>query len=157
MPLPPALFSTTTCCFHTSVSFSAIRRAKMSAAWPGGNGTTKRTGLLGHGACAKAGAASAAPATPAKRIACRRVGLLRIKTPPLLRVQTSTGTGKRRRLTLDTITAKIDNAVSLQRSLGFVDIRSASQRPVRHRLHGAGPVSIRYFEDFKVGDRFTSA
>src|ERR1041384_2721895 len=31
-------------------------------------------------------------------------------------------------------------------------------RPARHSLHGAGPVSsIRYFEDFKVGDRFTSA
>src|SRR5262245_3398808 len=25
------------------------------------------------------------------------------------------------------------------------------------RLHGAGPMSIRYYEDFKVGDRFTSA
>ena len=26
----------------------------------------------------------------------------------------------------------------------------------RHRLHGAGPVTDRYYEDFKVGDRFVS-
>src|SRR5215212_8273654 len=54
MPPPPPLLSTTTCCFHMSVSFSAIRRAKMSAAWPGGNGTMKRTGFDGQGAWARA-------------------------------------------------------------------------------------------------------
>jgi hypothetical protein len=35
MPLAPVRFSTTTDCFHSGVSFSAIRRAAMSEAPPG--------------------------------------------------------------------------------------------------------------------------
>ena len=84
MPLPPALFSTTTCCFQTSVSFSAIRRAKMSAAWPGGNGTMKRTGLVGHGACARGARRDDSGAASPSASARRRVAIVIRILPEIL-------------------------------------------------------------------------
>src|SRR5882672_5621266 len=126
MPLPPALFSTITCCFHTSVSFSATRRAKMSAAWPGGNGTMKCTGLLGHGACASAGAARAAPAAPARRSRAGAWDWSTSTTPPQLSDDRLAQEGARdrdcRRLRLDTIAGKMGAAANLYGSMGFVDI-----------------------------------
>ena len=48
-------------------------------------------------------------------------------------------------------------ALSLYRSMGFVEIPPYYASPdSRHRLHGAGPVTDRYFEDFKKGERFIS-
>jgi acyl dehydratase len=41
--------------------------------------------------------------------------------------------------------------------MGFVDFLPCYPKPrARHRLHGADFVSDRYYEDFKVGDRFVS-
>ncbi|CFN80297.1 Uncharacterised protein [Bordetella pertussis] len=43
----PARFSTTMGCLRSAPSFSASARAKMSVAWPGGNGTSMRIGRSG--------------------------------------------------------------------------------------------------------------
>jgi hypothetical protein len=47
IPFAPGRFSTTTGCFHASLSFCATVRVMMSVAPPGGNGTTILTGLPG--------------------------------------------------------------------------------------------------------------
>ena len=56
---------------------------KMFVLPPAGKGTMSRTGLLGHGAWAMAGAASKAPAAPATASARRRVGFERISRLPI--------------------------------------------------------------------------
>jgi hypothetical protein len=43
VPAMPGRFSTRTCCFQRSPSFSAITRARMSVWLPAENGTTMRT------------------------------------------------------------------------------------------------------------------
>src|SRR5262245_15337044 len=73
MLLAPGLFSTTTGTDHFCPSFSAIRRAVMSEAPPGGLGTTSRRALDGYGACAQAtetvaSASSTIHAFPQKRL-----------------------------------------------------------------------------------------
>ena len=47
MPPPPGRLSTTTPWLHDCESLSATKRAKVSAAPPGGKGTSRRIGLLG--------------------------------------------------------------------------------------------------------------
>ena len=61
-----------------------------------------------------------------------------------------------RRLRLDTIAGKMAAAVSLCRSMGFVAIPPRYPSPAPPPLTGAGPVTDRYYEDFKVGNRFVS-
>ena len=53
LPLAPGLFSITTLCFDFTCSRSAISRMMMSGVAPAANGTTIRTGLVGH-SCATA-------------------------------------------------------------------------------------------------------
>src|SRR6185295_18204670 len=69
-PAPPR-FSITTCWPQIWVSFSPRRRAEISVAPPGGNGTMKRTGFCGQ-ACAaaplEASASSTAPRSLTKPI-----------------------------------------------------------------------------------------
>src|SRR5262245_39565625 len=57
-PAPPRL-STTTCCPHDSVILWATRRAMVSVAAPGANGTMMRIGRVGY--CASAACAAPAP------------------------------------------------------------------------------------------------
>jgi hypothetical protein len=47
LPPAPMRFSTITCCCHISDHLSAMSRAVKSAAPPGVNVTTMRTGLVG--------------------------------------------------------------------------------------------------------------
>src|SRR5574343_470617 len=47
-PLPPGRLSTTTDWPHFSVNFTPTWRINTSGAEPAGNGTTKRTGWVGH-------------------------------------------------------------------------------------------------------------
>jgi hypothetical protein len=54
LPPAPGLFSTTTGCFHLSLSFCAMTRASASEAPPGVCGTTMRTVFDGN-VCAAAG------------------------------------------------------------------------------------------------------
>jgi hypothetical protein len=46
-PPPPPRFSTITCWPQSAVNRSASMRENVSAACPGGKGTTMRTGLVG--------------------------------------------------------------------------------------------------------------
>ena len=46
LPAPPGRLSTTTCCFHASVSLAPISREE-NRSYLGANGTTRRIGLLG--------------------------------------------------------------------------------------------------------------
>ena len=170
-----------TCCFQMSVSFSAIRRAKMSAACPGGNGTMKRTGLLGQGACAERGRGQRAhrrrrPAPAPGDASCEsafvsslflsdKLARQKCLRPPRRTMPaTSRRPGPSHISSFPAPRARITVSDSTQsaakcsrgalRSMGFVDIPPLPA--ARHRLHGAGPVSDRYYEDFKVGDRFVS-
>ena len=56
LPLAPDLFSTTTPCGNAELKPSAMRRAMMSDPFPGGKGTTNRTGRDGGSNAAIAGA-----------------------------------------------------------------------------------------------------
>ena len=58
LPPAPGRFSILTCCPSDLVNCSAITRARMSVACPGGNPTRMRIGFDGH-ACACAGSANA--------------------------------------------------------------------------------------------------
>src|SRR2546421_5519416 len=51
-PAAPGRLSTITCWPHASESFCAAARASRSVVPPAGNGTTRRTGLVGYVACA---------------------------------------------------------------------------------------------------------
>src|SRR5207245_1653877 len=53
LPPAPGLFSTMNCCESCSASDCAIRRARMSIAWPAAKPTTMRTGCAGY-VCAAA-------------------------------------------------------------------------------------------------------
>src|SRR5260221_7958572 len=48
MPLAPGRFSTTSCWPRRSPTLGAMRRDMMSIVSPGGNGTIRRTGLVGQ-------------------------------------------------------------------------------------------------------------
>src|SRR5262245_5797056 len=72
-PPPPTRFSTWNCLPKAMVSASAWSRPMVSAAPPAANGTTTRTGLLGHSAAkAQADDAATAAMTARIRIMCRR-------------------------------------------------------------------------------------
>src|SRR4051812_28666688 len=75
IPFAPGRFSTTTGCFHDSLSFCAIFRVMMSVAPPGGNGTTILIGLPGYDAldCAIAAAVASANAPVAIAPINRRI------------------------------------------------------------------------------------
>src|SRR5437879_2066763 len=62
MPLAPGRLSMTMGCDQASVSFWPTARARMSVVPPGENGTTTRTGLVGHAAWANNAVGSALPA-----------------------------------------------------------------------------------------------
>src|SRR6476660_7309934 len=57
VPELPGIFSRTTGCFQTSLSFSAIRRATESVPDPATNGTIRRTSRVGQAGCAIAAVA----------------------------------------------------------------------------------------------------
>ncbi len=63
LPPAPGRFSTTTGCFHISLSFWPSARASTSDVPPGANGTMMRIGLLGKAPCANAAGDIAAIAT----------------------------------------------------------------------------------------------
>src|SRR5260370_33109919 len=62
-PLAPARFSTTTCWPMRSAIFGPMRRDRMSAASPGGEGTSTLTGLEGED-CARPSWSGAARTNP---------------------------------------------------------------------------------------------
>src|SRR6185369_5391486 len=70
MPPAPGRFSTTICCFQPCDSLSAIKREAISGAVPGGNGTSRWTGLEGQ-LCASAPVATAASAAATVNVLSR--------------------------------------------------------------------------------------
>src|SRR6218665_4099915 len=85
-PLAPALFSTATPCPVISPIFRANSRAVVSVPLPGGNGTTKRSGLDGKAsdASARAGQEASADATQSPANMRRRLSDAKVMLSPFL-------------------------------------------------------------------------
>ena len=80
-PAPPPRFSTTTRCGQRFDNSSASTRASRSAAWPGGNGTMKRTVRSGQPDWARAAPASPASIAPASRPRRLATATMRLSLP----------------------------------------------------------------------------
>src|SRR5689334_8388182 len=81
LPAAPGRFSAMTCWPHSSVSFCASVRARMSEVPPGGKGMTMRTVLLGK-ACAQAGPVTTAKASSSARTMVHSSSIALYRLPP---------------------------------------------------------------------------
>src|SRR5262245_6930230 len=82
LPAAPALFSTTTACFQTLPSASAMMRGRMSAVPPAGLGTMILTGAVGKASPAQEPSTANSKPTLTVSLSSRRVGVAGIRQFP---------------------------------------------------------------------------